>query len=223
MKVIAVNGSPRKKWNTAAMLEKALEGAASQGAETRLIHLYDLEFKGCVSCFACKTKDGRSYGRCAVKDGLTPVYAEIRGADGLIMGSPIYLGDVTGAMRSFMERLLYPYLVYSESCPTLFPRRIRTGLIYTMNAPEEVARAFGYDRLFTANEGYMQRIFGHAESIMSYDTVQFEDYSRVVADLFDGGKKEKRRREVFPQDCRKAYEMGVRFAARPETVREPDR
>ena len=54
MKVIAVNGSPRKEWNTAAMLEKALAGAADQGAETELIHLYDLKYTGCTSCFACK-------------------------------------------------------------------------------------------------------------------------------------------------------------------------
>jgi len=46
MKVIAINGSLRKKWNTATMLERALEGAASGGAETELIHLYDLNFKG---------------------------------------------------------------------------------------------------------------------------------------------------------------------------------
>ncbi len=51
MKVIAINGSPRKRWNTATLLEKALEGAASQGAETELIHLYDIDFKGCTSCF----------------------------------------------------------------------------------------------------------------------------------------------------------------------------
>jgi multimeric flavodoxin WrbA len=212
VKLIAINGSPRKKWNTAMMLEKAIEGAASQGAETRLVHLYDLAFKGCISCFACKTKDGESYGRCAVKDGLTPVYAEIKEADAIILGSPIYLGDVTGQLRSFMERLLYPYLVYADPLQTLFPRKIRTGLIYTMNAPEEVARGLGYDRLFSANEGYMLRVFGHAESIMSYDTYQFRDYSKVVADLFDPGKKKKRRDEVFPQDCRRAYDMGVRFA-----------
>jgi multimeric flavodoxin WrbA len=56
MNVMAFNGSPKKKWNTATLLEKALEGAASQGAETELIHLYDLDFKGCISCFACKTR-----------------------------------------------------------------------------------------------------------------------------------------------------------------------
>ena len=58
----------------------------------------------------------------------------------------------------------------------------------------------------------MKKIFGHAESIMSYDTHQFKDYSRVVADLFDVHTKRKRREEVFPQDLQRAHDMGVRFA-----------
>ena len=65
MKVMAINGSPRKEWNTATLLGKALEGAESKGAESELIHLYDYTFKGCISCFACKTGDGKSYGKCA--------------------------------------------------------------------------------------------------------------------------------------------------------------
>ncbi len=73
MKVVAINGSPRKKWNTATLLEKVLEGAASEGAETEMIHLYDLNFKGCTSCFACKVKDGKNYGKCTIKDDLTLV------------------------------------------------------------------------------------------------------------------------------------------------------
>ena len=56
MKLLAINGSPRKKWNTAMLLEHALNGAASKGATTELIHLYDLDFKGCTSCFACKAE-----------------------------------------------------------------------------------------------------------------------------------------------------------------------
>ncbi|MEI6423251.1 MAG: NAD(P)H-dependent oxidoreductase, partial [Lentisphaerota bacterium] len=55
MKAIAFNGSPRKKWNTVTLIENALEGAASKGADTELVHLYDYDFKGCVSCLACKT------------------------------------------------------------------------------------------------------------------------------------------------------------------------
>jgi multimeric flavodoxin WrbA len=209
MKVMAFNGSPRKKWNTATLLEKALEGAASQGAETRLIHLYDLQYKGCISCFACKTKGGKSYGNCTVQDDLTPIYAEIREADAIVLGSPIYFGDISGEMHSFLERLLFPYLVYSTPPQTLFPRKIRTAWVYTMNLPEEMTRPLNYDRLFEGNERFMQMIFGHAESFMCYDTYQFEDYSKMVAGRFDVDHKEKRHREVFPQDCQKAFELGT--------------
>ena len=191
------------------MLEKAIEGAASQGAETRLIHLYDLIFRGCISCFACKKRGGESYGTCAVKDDLTAIYAEIKEASALILGSPIYFGDVTGIMRSFLERLLFPYLAYESPPRTLFPRKIRTAWIYTMNAPEESAKRLDYDRLFSANESVMRMVFGHSESIMSYNTYQFSDYSTMVADRFDVEQKEKRRREIFPIDCQKAYDMGV--------------
>jgi len=78
MKVLAFNGSPRKTWNTATLLNKALEGAASQGAETELIHLYDLNYKGCISCFACKTKGGKSYGKCPIQDDLAGLQAKWR-------------------------------------------------------------------------------------------------------------------------------------------------
>ena len=216
MKLMAINGSPRKKWNTATLLAKALEGAASQGAETELVHLYDSAFKGCISCFACKTKDGRSYGRCAVRDELAPLYARIEKADGLILGSPIYLGDVTGQMRSFLERLVFPYLVYSNDPQTLFPRRIPVAFIYTMGAPEEMTRQMGYDRLFSRNEMIMQRIFGPTESLMSYDTLQFDDYSKYVAPRFDPKAKAERRKTVFPEDCRKAFEMGASLATQKQ-------
>jgi multimeric flavodoxin WrbA len=211
MKVIAVNGSPRKKWNTGTLLSKALEGAALKGADTELIHLYDYDFKGCISCFACKTRDGESYGKCAVKDDMTPVYAMIKEADALLLGSPIYFGDVSGEMRSFMERLLFPYLVYVFPPKTLFPKKIPTALTYTMNAPEEFIQQAGYDRLFISNERVMTMIFGSAESLMSYDTYQFEDYSKMVADGIDGDKKKKRREEVFPRDCEKAFELGAKM------------
>ena len=130
MKVIAVNGSPRKKWNTAILLEKALEGAASQGADTELVHLYDLSYKGCVSCFSCKTKGGKSYGRCGYKDELTPVLERIEAVDAFILGSPIYLGVATGEMRSFMERLIFPYLTYTDPLESLFPKKIKKVCIY---------------------------------------------------------------------------------------------
>ena len=152
MKVMAFNGSPRKKWNTATLLEKALEGAASKGAETELIHLYDLNYKGCISCFACKTKGGKSYGRCAVEDDLAPVFRGIEKADAIILGSPIYFGNISGEMKSFMERLLFPNLTYTDPPQSLFPKRIKTGFIYTMNVTEDQMKEFGYLQLFKHHE-----------------------------------------------------------------------
>jgi len=225
MKVIAFNGSPRKKWNTASLLEKALEGAASHGAETKLIHLYDLDFKGCKSCFGCKIKGGPSYGKCALKDDLTPVLEEVEEADALILGSPIYLGAVTGEMKSFMERLIFPFLRYTKDdapAPSLFPRKIHTGFIYTMNRTEEQVKKVGYERDIAITEEYLRKVFGHSESLLCFDTWQFNDYSKIDQDRFDVEKKAARRREYFPRDCRRAFEMGARLTnevAAPLTTR----
>jgi multimeric flavodoxin WrbA len=211
MQVIAVNGSPRKKWNTATLLERALEGAITQGAETESFHLYDIKFQGCISCFACKTIDGPSYGRCVVKDGLTPLLQKIEKIDALILGSPIYFGTVTGEMRSFMERLFFPYMTYTDPPGSIFPRKIRTGFIYTLGATEEMAKERGVDKHIAFNELFMKLIFGDTETLCSYDTYQFEDYSKVFAPRWDPEKKAKIRAEIFPLDCIKAFEMGVRL------------
>jgi multimeric flavodoxin WrbA len=212
MKVIAINGSPRKKWNTAMLLEKAIEGAKSIGAETELVQLYDLNFKGCISCFACKIRGGKSYGKCAVKDDLTPIFERIEKADGIIMGSPIYFGAVSGEMRSFLERLLFPYGTYTLPRQSLFPGKIRGGFIYTMNLTEEQAEKLGYGIHLGVTENAFRMRVGECESFYCYDTWQFDDYSKVVADMFDQEKKAKRRKEIFPQELVKAFDMGARFA-----------
>jgi multimeric flavodoxin WrbA len=212
MKVLAVNGSPRKTWNTATLLKKALKGAASRGAETELVHLYDLKFTGCTSCFACKLRGGKSYGRCAVKDGLRPILKKVEAADALILGSPIYFGDVSGEMRSFLERLLFPYFTYTDPPRSLFPQKIPTAFIYTMNITEELMREWGYQWFFDNHQRLLQIIFGASELLCSFDTYQFKDYGKVVVERFDPEKKAVRRREVFPLDCDKALALGRRLA-----------
>jgi len=210
-KVIAINGSPRKTWNTAKLLENALEGAASTGAETEMVHLYDLEYQGCTSCFSCKLIGGKSYGKCALMDGLTPVLEKIRSADALILGSPIYVGTATGEMRSFLERLVYPYLVYDPPHSSLFPKKMPTGFIYTAGADENRVREMSYEAQFQLTAFLLERIFGSSEWFVVTDTLQFEDYSKYVSSAFDPEAKARRHREVFPGECRKAFEMGKRL------------
>ena len=74
IRIYAINGGPRKTWNTATMLEHFLKGAASTGedVQTEMIHLFDLKYTGCRSCFLCKL-NGPTYGKCGCRDGLLPI------------------------------------------------------------------------------------------------------------------------------------------------------
>lgn len=209
--VIAINGSPRKTWNTATLLEHALKGTKSQGAANELVHLYDLDFKGCTSCFSCKRIGGKSYGRCAAKDDLTPLLQRIESADALVLGSPIYVGTPTGEMRSFIERLVFPYLVYDPEHSSLFPRKMPVGVIYTMGVDDNRLKDTGYEAQFQLTDMILSRIFGHSEYLTVTDTLQFRDYAKYVSSAFDPETKARRHREVFPQDCKRAYDLGVRL------------
>ncbi len=85
MKIYGINGSPRKNKNTATLLQKALEGvkeaAKDKEIETEIINLYDLNYTGCISCFACKRLGSNSYGKCAVKDNLQEVLEKVSQGD----------------------------------------------------------------------------------------------------------------------------------------------
>ena len=182
-----------------------------RGADTELIHLYDLTYTGCTSCFACKLKCGKSYGKCAVNDGLTPVLEKIPDAGALILGSPIYFGTVSGEMKSFMERLLFPCHTYTIPPSSLFGKKIPAAFIYTMNVSEQQMKEYHYTVHTSLNESLLNRMFGHAESLYSFETLQFADYDKVVFSYFDPEERKERRRTVFPEDCKKAFDLGVRL------------
>lgn len=205
MYALAINGSPRKKGNTAQMLESVLRGTAADGAQMEMVHLYDYRYTGCISCFECKRKGGKNYGKCAMQDELTVILEKAWQAEILILGSPIYFGDVTGEMRSFFERLVFPFTSYDREIPTLFSGTKKTAVIYTMN----VADDSGY-RPFQqmTMERTLKRLFGQVESLAALDTYQFEDYSQYHAPLFDEKAKREKHETSFPQDLQKAYELG---------------
>lgn len=214
MKVMAFNGSPRKKgWNTVTLLEKAIQGAASAGADAELIQLYDLAFSGCISCFSCKRIDRREDGVCAVQDDLTPVLDRIREADALIIGTPVYYGAESASTRAFLERLHFPYTKYAKDGKSLFPRRIKTALIYTMNATDEMIRKYGFDRLFGMSKMFMEMKFGTCELLLSTDTLQYDNYDEYESGMFDKAQKIERHETVFPEDCRRAFELGIRIVS----------
>lgn len=215
MKVMAINGSPRKKgWNTVTLLQNALQGARSTGADTELVQLYDLKFSGCISCFSCKKIGREQDGVCAVKDGLAPVLAAIReGCDALIIGTPVYYGCETAATRAFLERLAYPIFRHDPEAAYLSPRPIKTGLIYTTNAPGEDMEPGGYNRHFERMRAIVERHFGSCELLVVPDTMQHRDFSKYDPYRFDPEHKRRHHQEVFPRQCRRAREMGARLAS----------
>ena len=212
MKVLAINGSPRKQWNTATLLTSALKGAASNGAQTELVHLYDLNFKGCITCNECKLKNGLSFGKCAYNDELSPLLAKIETIDAIILGAPIFLGTIPGVVKSFLERLATPYLIFSSEgeLVSLFPRKIPAAFIHTMGGDEEHAKAVGVLDHIRMNEMMLKMVFGSVEGLVAADTLHFEDYSKYVTP-FDAEEKLRHHKEIFPLDCERAFEIGARL------------
>jgi hypothetical protein len=105
-----------------------------------------------------------------------------------------------------------PSLVYDKNHSLIFPKKLKNGWIYAMNMPEPWLMGSGYEQIFKFNEKLMIRAFGSSESLIVTDTYQFDDYSKYVSSMFDPELKARRRREVFPADCEKAFEMGSRMA-----------
>ena len=161
MKAIAINGSPRKGWNTDLLLQKALEGAAAAGAQTELIQLSDLTFSGCRSCFACKPA-GAETGRCMWPDDLRSVLDKMLQADVVCLGSPIYLGNVSGMMYCLMERFVFSLLSYDDYSRKLFHGNVDSCFFFTMNASKEYAEK-GYADLMERYANTMKRLGGSSE------------------------------------------------------------
>ena len=209
MKIIGINGSPRKNWNTHMLVDEALKGAASKGAETELVHLSDLRFRGCASCFACKRKE--TLGHCGFSDELLPVLERINRSDGLVLGSPIYIFEVSSAMRALIERLTFQYITYRADSGTFFNRRIPVLSIYAMNMPEDNIEKTGLAAKFGSYESLYSRLLGPAKTLCVTETLQVDDYGKYEMARFNPEERRKRREEVFPLDLQKAFQMGAQM------------
>ncbi|MCR4820941.1 MAG: flavodoxin family protein [Elusimicrobiales bacterium] len=209
-KIIAVNAGPRKGWNTDTLINEAIKGAISAGANVEKFDLFRLEkYTGCISCFGCKREKNK--GHCICRDGLTPVLDAIRGADGLIIGSPNYLGELTASFRALYERLIFQNLTYNMENVCCNQNMIPVLLLMTSNSPDG-----SYDSLIQSYQQTLNRFVGPAETFVSGDTLQLKDYSKLDWEwsMFNPEAKKQRHEEVFPKECQKAFDMGIALAKR---------
>lgn len=207
MKIIAVNAGPRKGRNTDTLINEAISGAESQGAEVIKFDLFRMErYTGCISCFGCKREKNK--GRCICRDALTPVLDAIRESDGLIIGSPNYLSEMTASFRALYERLIFQNLTYNAENPCCNQHPVPVLLIMTSNAPDNYFTGLidGYRNTFS-------RFVGPTETLVAGDTLQLDDYSKLDWEwsIFDSEAKKRRHETVFPLECKKAFDMGVQL------------
>ena len=207
-KIVIVDGGPRKSMNTAQMLQRVAEGAKSVGedVEVKSVRLYDLDYKGCMSCMACKLK-GKASNICRFQDALSPLLADIAEADGLVLGSPIYFGEVTGQMRAFLERLTFPWLSYNDYNMTA-PKRIPVVLVETMNGLPERNNSNGLGTM----EWCVKAALGEVERITAYNTCQVAHYKNYELGSFSEEAKHIWRDEHWEDDLQKAYDAGRKIA-----------
>ena len=198
-KIVAINCSPRSTWNTATLVREAAKGAEAQGAKIEIIDLYKLEkFTGCVSCFGCKLP--QSLGKCVCKDGL-------------IIGSPNYLGDVTAGFRALFERLIFQALTYKTEFRSYNEKQIPVLLIMTSNASEDFYAQIGYDAMLQRYQGSFNTFVGPTKILISSDTLQVKDYSRYNWTMFNPEHKQERHETVFPEDKKKAFALGEQMVS----------
>ncbi len=157
MKVVAFNGSPRKDGNTAILIRHVFGELENQGIETDLVQLSEGEIHGCIACYKCMENKDR---RCAVKSDSANRYIEMMlGADGIILGSPVYFQDVTPEMKALIDRTGY----VARSNGRMFKKKVgasvvaqrRSGAIHTLDTMDHfflsgemilVGRAIGIGR-----------------------------------------------------------------------------
>ena len=203
-----IDGGPRKTFNTASMLQKFAEGASSVSneIEVKTVRLYDLDYKGCMSCMACKVK-GKASNVCKFRDALTPVLEEIAVADGLVLGSPNYFGEITAQMRAFLERLAFAWLSYNDYSITA-PKRMPVVLVETMNGTPEYNNDHGYGSM----EHCITQALGQPEKLIAYNTYQVKNYDHYELGGFSEEAKRRYREEHWQEDLQNAFEAGKRMA-----------
>lgn len=102
MKILLINGSPKKEGNTFIALSEVQKTLETEGIETELIHIGHKAIHGCIACGKC-----RELGRCAFDDCVNEVAAKLNDADGIVIGSPVYYASPAGTLLSFLDRLFY--------------------------------------------------------------------------------------------------------------------
>ncbi|QER42840.1 flavodoxin family protein [Thermodesulfobacterium sp. TA1] len=158
MKVIAFNGSPRKKGNTQQALELLAEELLSQGIKTEIIQVGDKPIRGCLACYTCRKKQNE---RCAIEDEVNDWIQKMKKADGIVLASPVYFSGITGTMKCFLDRA---FLVSGVN-GNLFRHKVGAALAVCRRAGgvatyDQLLHYLTYAEMVVATSNYWNGVFG---------------------------------------------------------------
>ena len=142
-KIVAFIGSPRKTGNTAALVSEVIRGAKAAGAEVKVYHLNDMNIRPCQGCFYCRKNEG-----CSVQDDMQAVYPEIKAADAVVIGSPVYMFQVAAQSKILFDRL-FP-MMDAGFRPRFGIKK--TALVYAQGNPDAAA----FQTAFDTNEAVLK-------------------------------------------------------------------
>jgi multimeric flavodoxin WrbA len=153
MKVIAINGSPRKNGNTYGSLKIVCDTLEKEGIETEILQLGGKRYSGCISCGRCRVNQNK---RCAIEDdGMNAILEKIYAADGILIGSPVYFSNVTTEVKALIDRAGF----VSMSNGGLLKRKVGASVISVRRAGSNFAYSainffFGISEMITPNSSY---------------------------------------------------------------------
>ena len=162
MKVIGINGSPRKEGNTSKLIKKVFEPLEAEGMETELIQIGGTTIRGCLSCYHCvKLKDKR----CSTKNDLfNEVFEKILAADALILASPTYFADITPELKALIDRAGFVARVNGN----LLRHKVGAAVVSlrrggAIHAFDSINHLFQISSMFTVGSTYWNFAFGGRE------------------------------------------------------------
>lgn len=137
-KIVAYIGSPRESGNTVCLVEEIASGAREQGAEVKIYRGNSMHIKPCQGCFQCRQAE-----TCAIEDDMQAVYRDLKDAQALIIGSPVYMGQVTAQTKLFLDRL-FP-IIGPDFKPRYGVKKV--ALVYSQGNPQAEAFKEYFDYL----------------------------------------------------------------------------
>lgn len=182
MKVLGLIGSPRESGNTATLVKTILEGATENGAEIKVYYLSKMDLKPCKGCMACNLE-----GKCVIDDDMQKLYEEIMSSDAIVLGSPIYMWQMTAQTKIFVDRLIT--LTCWQPCANpelsrLLKIKTKLVLAYTYGNPNPN----NFNDYFKYMEGLFSFLgFDVQESIWVSGTIALEDISHR-SEIFERAK-----------------------------------